>query len=134
MADPCKTRAFTKQKLSAPDRSVGAQPGAIKTHRQHFFFQMMLRHHRQSVGVMVLHLIKRQSVLFRKLFAPLGGRISRMQIRHHCLRFYIEKMNPVMHRVSKKLLCLFQRYIPRNFSGKELSPCCQAKARFHLAA
>ncbi len=52
------------QEFAAPDGAVVAEPGAVPRHAEHRSVQVMLRHAREDMGVMMLHADDRQAGLF----------------------------------------------------------------------
>ena len=134
MADPCKVRPFAEQKFTAPHGSVRTGTGTVEAHRQGLPCQVMLCHHRQGMGVVVLHLIKGQPATFRKVPPPYGGGVARMQIGNDSIRFNVQKLYPVGYCFFKKSFRLFQGNVTGNLRRKKIPVRCKAEPGFHFRA
>ncbi|MNV43511.1 hypothetical protein D3C71_1352260 [compost metagenome] len=89
MGNPLKSLNVCDQLLAAPEGAVIAKAGAIEGNPQHRACDVVLGHHSQQVGVMVLHLEMGCTLLLAIALGPLVAEIARVAIRDQQFRVEI---------------------------------------------
>ncbi|MNG78544.1 hypothetical protein D3C79_371230 [compost metagenome] len=89
MGNPLKSLNVCEQQLAAPEGAVIAKAGAIEGNPQHRACDVVLGHHSQQVGVMVLHLEMGCTLLLAIALGPLVAEIARVAIRDQQFRVEI---------------------------------------------
>jgi len=89
VGNPLKSLNVCDQQLAAPEGAVIAKAGAIEGNPQHRARDVVLGHHPQQVGVMVLHLEMGCTLILAIVLGPLMAEVARVAIRYQQLRLEI---------------------------------------------
>ncbi len=88
VGNPLKSLNIGQQQLAAPEGAVIAKAGAVKGNTQHRARDVVLGHHPQQVGVMVLYLEVGCILILAIAFGPLVAEVARVAIRDQ--QFWLE--------------------------------------------
>ena len=125
-------RPFAEKDLAAPDGAVLPIACAVKDEGKGLLLQMMLRHDRERMGVMMLDGIKGKAPLSSCFFSQKAGQVGRMQIGNDRLRRKPQELFPVLLRFQKKRLRAFIQDVAWHLGGIQRAAAREGKARRHV--
>ena len=130
MVNPLEFAALTQKELAAPDSAVCSVSGTVKADSDDRSFQIMLRHNRSHMSMMMLDPQQGQSRLF-----PIGCRIIQgVQIAYRKLRLYPKQTAHPIYLFFINSLIFHAVHIAEILTHIDKRPFRQSKGIFQLSS